>query len=260
MDVGRDVRAVLQALAVLRTLGESAEPLGLSAIARGAKVSPSTTLNILRTLTNERIVTIDPATKSYRLGLGLLELAGPLLNRSDLEVLEPELRRIVTRFEATGSVWIVKEGGKLDLARRLVPDSVIRIEFRTATRLPPYAGATGSIVAAVRGATSAELTVGMTKVRWARIPSRSAYLDGVRRATERGYAIDEGNLIRGVTSVASVVRDETGAPALVLAAHLFVGQLPAGEIETLGAALARLGADVTAAVYRPARRSARREP
>jgi DNA-binding IclR family transcriptional regulator len=253
MEVGRDVGAVLQALAVLRTLSSSHEPLGLSAIARAAQVSPSTTLNILRTLANERVVAFDPAMKTYRLGLGLLEIAGPLLNRADLELVEPELQRLATRYEATGSIWIVKEGGYLQLARRLIPDEgAIRIEFRPASRLPPYAGAVGAIVAAARGASLAELSTGMTRVRWARPPSRSAYLEGVRRAAQRGYAIDDGHLIRGVKSVASVVRDGAGAPVLVLGVHAFQGQHSARDTSALGAALAALADEVTRAVYRPA--------
>src|SRR5690606_17979377 len=84
IDVGKDVAAVIQALAILRAIGSLQEPPVLTAIARAAGVSRSTTLNILRTLVNERIITFSPEAKTYRLGMGLLELSRPLLNRSEV--------------------------------------------------------------------------------------------------------------------------------------------------------------------------------
>src|SRR5262245_61591275 len=67
----RPVPAVTRALAILRLLGRSEEPLGVNAIARALELIPSTALHILRVLVAEELVAFDPVTKRYRLDAGL---------------------------------------------------------------------------------------------------------------------------------------------------------------------------------------------
>ncbi len=250
MKVGRDVAAVIQALAILRAIGATHQQgATLSAIAAAADVSRSTTLNIIRTLVNERIVSFSREMKTYRLGLGLLELSRPLHNRSAFELIEPDLRQIATRFETTASIWQVLSNGRLLLLGRVAPDSHIRIEFRIATRLPLYAGATGLAVAAALQASDEEILAALGNIRWAVAPSGKAYLAQARRARATGFAVDVGNLIRGVTSVASAVQDRTGQPRLVIGVHAFQGQLQKNEIDILGRELRALSLRAAKALY-----------
>lgn len=249
MDVGKDVAAVIQALAILRAIGSLQEPPVLTTIARAAGVSRSTTLNILRTLVNERIITFSPEAKAYRLGMGLLELSRPLLNRSEVELVEPELRRIAGHYETTGSIWLVSDDDRLILLGRIVPDSHIRIEFRIATRLPAYAGATGTVVAAARGISREAVEQAIDAIRWAKAPSSEEYLAEIARWAAHGYSFDVGHLIRGVTSVASAVTDRQGRPRLVVSAHAFLGQMEPGTLQELGGELSELARRVGAALY-----------
>ena len=64
----RQVPAVTRAVAILRLLGRSDEPLGVHAIARALALIPSTCLHILRVLVAEGLVAFDPGTKRYRVG------------------------------------------------------------------------------------------------------------------------------------------------------------------------------------------------
>lgn len=249
MDVGRDVAAVIQALAILRAIGSQHKGATLSVIAKAAGVSPSTTLNIIRTLVNQRIVSFSRDAKVYRLGIGLLELSRPLLNRSEFELIEPDLYQIATRFETTASVWLVLNDGRLLLLGRIAPDSYIRIEFRIATRLPLYAGATGLVVAAAHQASDKEIIDAMKQIRWAVQPSPKAYLAEAKRARSMGFAVDIGNLIRGVTSVAAAVQDRRGRARLVVGVHAFQGQLEGNEITKLGRELHALATRSAAALY-----------
>lgn len=253
MEVGREVGAVTQAAAILRAVAGSREALGVTAIARAAGVSPSTTLNILRTLVHEGFVALVPETKTYRLGLGLLEVARPLLNRSDVELLQPRLQPIATEFEATATVWQVAPDDKALLLGRIVPASGIHIEFRLATRIPAYAGAIGRAVAAAgRGAgglSRATLRARFGAIRWHVPVAFDTYLTEIETAAANGYAVDRGQLIRGVTSVAAALCDRTGRPRLVVAAHLFQGQLTEERLEALGLALRGLVAAAQPAMF-----------
>lgn len=260
MEVGRDVAAVIQALAILRVIGSQHKGATLSVIAKAAGVSRSTTLNIIRTLVNQRIVSFSRDAKVYRLGIGLLELSRPLLNRSEFELIEPDLYQIATRFEATASVWLVLNDGRLMLLGRIAPDSYIRIEFRIATRLPLYAGATGLVVAAAHQASDQDIIDAMARIRWAVPPAPEAYLAEAKRTRTRGYAVDIGNLIRGVMSVAAAVCDRSGRPRLVVGVHAFRGQLESHEITKLGRELRALATRSAAALYQTSATAPVEEP
>ncbi|GJD61946.1 IclR family transcriptional regulator [Methylobacterium frigidaeris] len=253
MEVGREVGAVTQAAAILRAIAGSREALGVTAIARAAGVSPSTTLNILRTLVHEGFVALVPDTKTYRLGLGLLEVARPLLNRSDVELLQPGLQQVATEFEATTTVWQVAPDDKALLLGRIVPASGIHIEFRLATRLPAYAGAIGRTVAAAGQSAGvlprATLRTRFGAIRWHVPVPFETFLEEVEAAAARGYAVDRGHLVRGVTSVAAALCDRHQRPRLVVAAHLFQGQLTQERLEALGLALRGLVAAAQPAMF-----------
>jgi DNA-binding IclR family transcriptional regulator len=240
MEVGREVGAVAQATAILRAIAASRDALGVTAIARAAGVSPSTTLNILRTLVGAGFVRVAPETKTYRLGLGVLEVARPLLNRSDLELLQPGLQQIATEFEATATAWQVAPDDKVLLLGRIVPMSGIHIEFRLATRIPAYAGAIGRAVAAAGQVARSTMRARYGAIRWHVPVPFETFLDEVQASAARGYGVDVGRLIRGVTSVAAALCDRTGRPRLVVAAHLFQGQLSDARLDELGLALQKM--------------------
>ncbi len=86
----------------------------------------------------------------------------------------------------------------------------------------------------------------------------------VEACAARGYAVDIGRLIRGVTSVAGALCDGAGRPRLVVAAHLFQGQLSEDGLDRLGHALAALVQEAQPALFgatRPPRpRRRRRSP
>ena len=71
----RAVPAVTRAIAILRLLGKVKEPMGVNAIAQALDLIPSTCLHILRTLVEEKLISVDGDTKRYRLGMGVLTLA-----------------------------------------------------------------------------------------------------------------------------------------------------------------------------------------
>src|SRR3546814_9427439 len=69
------VGAVVNAAAILRHLGASEEPQGVTAIAQALSLSASSCFNILRTLAAEDLVEFDSRRKLYSLGLGLYDIA-----------------------------------------------------------------------------------------------------------------------------------------------------------------------------------------
>jgi DNA-binding IclR family transcriptional regulator len=189
MEAGKDVGAVMQAAAILRALSDAREPIGVVALARKAEVSPSTTLNILRTLVKERLVALDPSNKTYSLDLGLLELARAMLGKTKLELLRPKLQRIANQYEATVSLWQVNDRQRLLLLDRLKPGVGVHIEFQIAMRIPLYADANGRAVAAASNVSRDELHEAFANIRWVKPMTFERYLAEIEEARELGYAI-----------------------------------------------------------------------
>jgi len=243
---GTSVGAVVQALRILRHLAGQATPAGVTAIARATGGNPSTCFNILRTLAAERLVEFDAAAKTYRLGLGVVELASGLIGGNVADLVRPELERLAAGHNALFALWRVTEGDRIVLVERVAAPSALRPEMRVGLRMPAVAGAVGRCVAAARGLDEAALRRAFAGVRWQRAPSFATWQAEVRRAGRLGYALDRGQIFKGIDAVASVVTDRAGRPRLGLSAIAINGLVPAVELAALGgelsAAARRLGA------------------
>src|SRR5262245_22765400 len=98
----RAVPAVTRAVAILRLLSRSRAPLGLKAIAESLDLVPSTALHIVRALVFEQLLQVDPRTKQYRLGVGMLPLAHAVLENGDFpSLVRPKLEDLSGRHGLT---------------------------------------------------------------------------------------------------------------------------------------------------------------
>src|SRR5512132_3005425 len=70
---------VVNAIAVLRSFTADEPLLGVTEIANRVGLHKSTVSRILATFEQEGLVERDPDTRRFRLGLGLIAVAGPLL-------------------------------------------------------------------------------------------------------------------------------------------------------------------------------------
>jgi DNA-binding IclR family transcriptional regulator len=98
----RAVPAVTRAIAILRLLSHSRAPMSLKSIADELELVPSTALHIARALVAEKLLQVDPQTKRYRLGVGMLPLARAVLENSDFPTLvRPKLDALSARYGVT---------------------------------------------------------------------------------------------------------------------------------------------------------------
>jgi DNA-binding IclR family transcriptional regulator len=208
----RAVPALSRGIAVLRLLGRSATPLGVHAIARELGLVPSTCLHILRVLAAERLVSVEPSSKTYRLGSGLVALArGALRQPGFAALVQPVLQEVSQRHGATA---IAVEASGLDhmvvvaLART---QSALRVDVDIGSRFPALISATGRCVAAFGDHSWSEMKQRFRTLRWDVPPSWSAWREEVEDVKRLGYAVDDGSYIRGVSIVSAPVRMPDGA-------------------------------------------------
>lgn len=234
------VGAVVQAFRVLRLLSTSNVPLGVTAIARDAKVNPSTAFNILRTLVAENAVEFDELSKTYKIGRGLLALSSKLLEESIVDEIRTELNRLATETNCLVGLWKAHDG-RMTLLERAVGGRAIRLDMEIKQRLPFMAGAVGRAYAARLKMSDAELRKHFNQLRWEGNLDADTYISEVRYAERTGYAIDREALYPGVVTVATVLTNHEGKVVFGLTASDIAHNLDEAKICALGEEMAGIG-------------------
>lgn len=229
------VGALSAGLTILRYLISTSEPAGVTRIAKDLALNSSTCFNLLKTLVHERLVTFDESTKTYSVGLGVVQLAkGTLEAASYVRLLRPHLQEIAGRHRVTTTLWHRIPDERVVLVDLAEAGSTIRIHMSIGQRLPMYLAALGRCMAAFSGLDSRELRSRISSLRWEDGPSFEAYLQDLDFVREHGYAVDHGNYVKGITTVSSPILDETGSPVMAISAVGISAQFTAKSIRTLG--------------------------
>jgi DNA-binding IclR family transcriptional regulator len=198
--------AISRAAAVLRLLGKSGKPLGLQTVARNLGLVPSTCLYVLRALVAEQFVSFDPDTKRYALEAGVLTLARHWLRHDRFnDLAQPALDRISQAFDVTTlGVHIVGLDHIIVVAVSQTGHN-FQVSTQIGSRFPATISATGRCIAAFGDHAEAELEARFKTLRWDEPPTLELWKAQVSQTRARGFALDEGNYMSGVTVVAAPV-------------------------------------------------------
>src|SRR5690606_18497929 len=85
--------------------------------------------------------------------------------------------------------------------------SPFRLHVDVGSRFPALISATGRLVAAYGQASEDEIAARIRDLRWDRPPDIAAWKKEVQAVRRKGYSIDRGNYISGVTIIAVPVFD-----------------------------------------------------
>ena len=216
--VVRQVPALTRAIAILRLLGKSGEPLGVNAIARSLRLIPSTCLHILRVLVAEELVAFEPRSKRYSLDEGILAIARSALRRNGfVHRVQAGLDELSQR-RGVAAIGVKVSG--LDhfivvaISRSEQP---LRIHVEIGSRFPGLISATGRCLVAFGEYSRREVEGRFRALRWNRPPPLKAWRAEIEATRRRGYGIDEGNYIEGVTVMAAPVLGRSGVSHAVVA-------------------------------------------
>lgn len=246
------VPAVQNALAILeflRSVGN--QPMTLSAIARGARLNTSTCFNILKTLEDGLVVSLDPVGKTYRLGLRLAEFGDLVDGRSQAVALVLDEARRVTELVGLGCyVMTLDDADRFVVLDKVESPHPIRVTIDRGATFPR----TGAVAAKAWFAWSAPEVIDelVTHHRLPHRTSRSitdarAFRQELAITRERGYSTSLGEYYPGQNAVAAPVFGPDGAPRFLL---VVVGS----ETELVGARMAEVGAETRSAGDRATKR------
>nr|WP_323782520.1 IclR family transcriptional regulator [Amylibacter sp.] len=207
----RQVPAVTRALAILRFLGRSPDPIGVNPIARELDLIPSTCLHILRVLQDEGLVDFDSNTKRYSIGIGILPLARSALQRNTFSTLiQPRLSELSQKFDVTSIATQLSEPGQMVVVALSQSTMPFRLQVDLGSRFPALISATGRLFAAHNAKDQTALRGEFDRLVWDHPPSFDLWTEQVNESRAQGYAVDQGSYISGVTVVAVPVFGTSG--------------------------------------------------
>jgi len=204
------VQSVDRALIILERLARSGEA-GVTEIANEIGVHKSTAFRLVATLEAHRLVEQTEERGKYRLGVGLLRLAGATTARLDLvQEARPVCRQLASDTGETVNIAVLSESSALYLDQ-VAGSSALQPHNWVGQHIPLHATSNGKVLLsglsrqqcdAVLSKLSAYTPVTITTKSKLR-----AELDQVR---EQGYALAVDELEVGLTAVAAPIRNAHG--------------------------------------------------
>ncbi|WP_326914743.1 IclR family transcriptional regulator [Sphingopyxis chilensis] len=241
------VAAVVNAITILRYLAGH-EGQGVNAIARATNLSPSTCFGILKTLVGEEFAEFDPGSKHYRLGTAPSRLFHVDTRLSDWSRwLEDQMLALANEFETCQGLWEIASERAVLIE---VADSPLatRIHLSVGQRIPARIGAMGRCIAARQHLGREDLRRNIEELRWQSPPALDDYARSVADAG-RGWAIDEGNYIKGVTTIAAAIADRQEIVRYCITSILFDGQLAGDDLARIGQRTADLAREAATRLF-----------
>lgn len=230
----RPVPAVTRAVAILRLLGRTREPMNVKSISDKLGLVPSTCLHILRALTAERLLSFDPASKRYKLGVGMLALArGVLETDSFSQAAQPILDAIAQRWKVTAIGVEVIDLDHIIVTALANSQLPFRLHVDVGSRFPALISASGRLVAAFGEYSNETLRDKFDTLRWQTPLDFDDWLNEVEQARRTGHSADYGNYIGGIAIIAVPVLDVYRRVTHTIVAAGIMDQLSPADAEAL---------------------------
>lgn len=234
----RPVPAVSRSIAILRLLGRTKQALGVKAIADALGLVPSTALHILRVLVEEELVKVEPGSKRYALGSGMLSLARSVLEGGDFtQLVQPVLDRLAAERGVTAmGVEVTPRQSALVVALSHSKQP-FRVHTDVGSEFTTLVSATGRLIAAHSGESWAQLQKKFKAIAWDKPTPFETWRKEVELARHKGWSVDRNNFIAGITVVAVPVFDASDRLTHTVVAVGLSDQLKGASTAELAAAM-----------------------
>ena len=234
-DTGGEVQSLDRAMGLLEILAAGEGAL-LSDVARRAELPASTVHRLLTTLQRRALVSHDPATGLWTIGVALFRVGSAYLRIRKLpEIARPVIRQLLDEVGETVNVSMV-DGRELVCVAQAESHAPVRAFFRLGRRLPVHASAAGkAILASASPSIRDALLDGLALERFTPHThrTRKLLLADVAECATRGWALDDEEHTIGMQCVSAAILNEWAEPAGALsisAPSVRMGQTRAAEL------------------------------
>jgi DNA-binding IclR family transcriptional regulator len=241
------LKSVDRALNVLDLLARWGEG-GVSDLAEELDVHKSTAFRLLGSLEGHGLVEQTEDRGKYRLGFGLVRLAGAVSSRMDLtRNVRPVAERLAKEVGETVNLAVLREHYVVNIDQALGPSAVTTQNWVGALT-PLHATSSGKVLLAheERGEQQRLLKVsGLKRYTAQTITDPQVLEKQLTGVLERGYAITVGEYEEGLNSIAVPVKGADRAVVGALSASGPSYRFPLERMEELAATLLEAGAEAS---------------
>ncbi len=234
------IQSIERAAALLRAVATAqGSEASAPALAEAVGLNRTTTWRILTTLEHQRLIARDPATNTYSLGFGLIDLAGQAGGVALVRSARGVLQGLASAARETAALAVVR-GGALTYVAEVTADTVVAAGWQ-GREVALHATSTGKVLLAYSH--PAEVRVLLNLPRGGRLPrytpatitSLSALEKELAEVRERGYAVCRGEFESTAWGVSAPVLDLAGYPVAVVSVWGPSERLGEARFEALGA-------------------------
>jgi DNA-binding IclR family transcriptional regulator len=210
--------SVKKAFDILDTISLSREGIGLSKISKKLDMAKSTVHGITSILEELGVVTRDPITKKYGLGLTLFELGRRAYSQIDIrEIARPFMEELMEKIQETVFLGIL-HGEHITILDVIESRHDFKITSPVGSNIPFLAAATGKVYLASFEEKKAKEIIsskGLPRYTDKSITDPDLFLEEVRQAKINGYATDNEEYISGARAVAAPINGVSNRFALL---------------------------------------------
>lgn len=206
-------QTVEKALRVLQVIAEQDEPLSLGSLSRASGIEKTTAHRLMTSLVRFGLLRFDMRTRTYSLGLRLVELGHRALAQMDVvREAKPYLQRLGALSGEAVHLGIFEDGEVVFVAQVPSPHPVV-IRASVGSRIPAHCTAAGKALLAfgapVRTAQVVERR-GLPALTPNTITTPDEFVEHLARIRRLGYALDDEEHRVGVRCVAAPVLNSLG--------------------------------------------------
>jgi sugar lactone lactonase YvrE/DNA-binding IclR family transcriptional regulator len=217
MPEGNDVpgaQALLRGLDVLLAIGTAPRPPRFRDLEKAVSIPRASLHRLLAALSSRRLIRYDERSKTYQVGMRVLELSRRSLDQSGvIRAAKPELARMARRFQRTVCVMVLDDMDVFVLDFEDADPSYGRL-VRLWPRAPALGTAAGRALLAAMPIARREELIGAMNPDAGEHARLTADLS-VAKAL--GYAVVTREVVSGRAGAAAAILDETGYPIAAIA-------------------------------------------
>lgn len=249
------VQSLERGLEILTAIGRSAEPLGITELARQFGLAKGSVSRIVEALHNQAFVVRDPVTAKYRVSMKVWELGSGALAKLDVRQLaRPVMVALNSATGETVHLTVLTESDRMVFLEKLDSTHAVRPHVELGAPHPTYCTANGKAMLAFlpKARVAAMLRGRLERHTPATIVSKSELLAQLDTFRELGYAVNRGELRADVSGIAAPIFDHAGVAVAALGVSVPSTRLTAALIADLAPRLVEGARQVSRALgYAP---------
>jgi DNA-binding IclR family transcriptional regulator len=239
------VQSVDRALTILEVLARVGEA-GVTEIAGELGVHKSTAFRLVTTLEAHRLVEQTTERGRYRLGVGVLRLAGATTARLDLvQEARPVCRQLAADTGETVNIAVLSESSALYLDQ-IAGSSALQPHNWVGQHIPLHATSNGKVLlSGLDDQRVTDLLGTLSRYTATTITKKGKLREELALVREQGYAVAVDELEEGLTAVAAPIRNAHGDVVASMSVSGPTFRLPEKRVEDVVRLLVEAAAEVS---------------